>query len=503
VPSRSQPRQTARSRHSGAGDPAAHRIAIVGRPNVGKSTLFNRLTGTRAALVSDLPGLTRDRREGEASIAGHAVTIVDTAGLEDAAEGSIPARMREQSEQAIRDADLVLFVIDARSGIVPEDRLFARIARQSGKPVVLAANKCEGRVAESGFYEAFELGLGDPVAVSAEHGDGIGALEGDMLAALGLEGRREGSRRSGRRGRKERIDREQEELSARDEAQKSDATEQEADPGSEAAPVRVAIVGRPNAGKSTLVNTILGEERMLTGPEPGLTRDAVSTDLDWQGRTIRLFDTAGLRRKARITETAEKLAAGDAIRAIRFAEVVVLLVDPERALEQQDLVIGNRVLEEGRALVIAVNKWDAVEEKQKVLGSIRETVKETFADAAGITVVTVSALSGRGVDKLMQAVLDAHAVWNRRIGTSALNRWLAEALARHTPHAARGRPIRIRFITQPSSRPPTFVAFCSLPDALPKSYVRYLVNSLREAFDMPGTPIRFNLRKGDNPYAGG
>ena len=240
---------------------------------------------------------------------------------------------------------------------------------------------------------------------------------------------------------------------------------------------------------------------MLTGPEPGLTRDAVASDLDWQGRTIRLFDTAGLRRKARISETAEKLAAGDAIRAIRFAEVVVLLIDPDRALEQQDLVIGNRVLEEGRALVIAVNKWDAVEAKQKLLGDIRATVAETFADAAGITIVTVSALSGRGIDKLMQAVLDAHAVWNRRIGTSALNRWLQEALDRHTPPAARGRRVRIRYMTQPSTRPPTFVAFCSVPDALPNSYVRYLVNSLREAFDLPGTPIRFNLRKGDNPFA--
>ena len=466
------------------------RIAIVGRPNVGKSTLFNRLTGTRAALVSDLPGLTRDRRDGEVELGGHRLVIVDTAGLEDAAGGTIPARMRAQSEAAIARADLILFVIDARAGIVPADEVFARSARQSGKPVVLVANKCEGRVGAGGVLEAFELGLGEPVAVSAEHGEGMGDLEREMLAALGLEARRTASRR--RRGRE------------RDDGADADAagggTETVETPGPSAA-VRVAIVGRPNAGKSTLVNTILGEERMLTGPEPGLTRDAVSTDLDWQGRVIRLFDTAGLRRKARISETAEKLAASDAIRAIRFAEVVVLLIDPERALEQQDLVIGNRVLEEGRALVIAVNKWDAVEEKQKRLRDIRETVKETFADAAGITVLPVSALSGRGVDKLMQAILDAHAVWNRRIGTAALNRWLQQALDRHTPPAARGRRVRIRYMTQPSTRPPTFVAFCSVPDALPRSYVRYLVNSLREAFDLPGTPIRLNLRKGDNPYA--
>lgn len=465
-------------------------VAIVGRPNVGKSTLFNRLTGRRTALVSDLPGLTRDRREEEASIRGNTITLVDTAGLEEAAEGSIPSRMREQSEAAIRRADAILFVIDARAGLVPSDKEFARIARASGKPVILVANKCEGRAAEAGFNEAFALGLGAPVAVSAEHGEGIGDLENELLGALGLESKATPSRRRRR---------------AAEEAATADAPAPE--DGDEAAapgplqPIRVAIVGRPNAGKSTLVNTILGEERMLTGPEPGLTRDSISTDLEWEGRPVRLFDTAGLRRKARISETAEKLAASDAIRAIRFAEVVVLLIEPARALEQQDLVIANRVLEEGRALVIGINKWDAVEDHQKLLRDIRETVAQTFADAAGVSVIPVSALSGRGVDKLMRAVVEAHAVWNRRIGTSALNRWLQEALARHTPPASRGRRIRIRFMTQPSTRPPTFVAFCSQPEGLPKSYVRYLVNSLRDAFDMPGTPIRFNLRKGDNPYA--
>jgi GTPase len=465
-------------------------VAIVGRPNVGKSTLFNRLTGGRTALVSDLPGLTRDRREETAGIRGNDIALVDTAGLEEAAEGSIPSRMRDQSEAAIRKADLILFVIDARAGLVPSDKAFARIARASGKPVILVANKCEGRAAEAGFHEAFELGLGVPVAISAEHGEGIGDLEHEILEALGLSARQAPARRRRRDA----------DETAPVGGQVGEAPTEQDRP---AQPIRVAIVGRPNAGKSTLVNTILGEERMLTGPEPGLTRDAISTDLQWEGRTIRLFDTAGLRRKARISETAEKLAASDAIRAIRFAEVVVLLVEPARALEQQDLVIANRVLEEGRALVIAINKWDAVEDRQKLLRDIRETVAETFADATGVSVMPVSALSGRGVDKLMRAVIDAHAVWNRRVGTSALNRWLQEALSRHTPPASRGRRIRIRFMTQPSTRPPTFVAFCSQPEGLPKSYIRYLVNSLREAFDLPGTPIRFNLRKGDNPYAKG
>ena len=460
-------------------------IAIVGRPNVGKSTLYNRLTGTRAALVSDLPGLTRDRRQGDADLGGNRVVLVDTAGLEDAAEGSIPARMRDQSQSAITRADLVLFVIDAKAGVVPADTAFARIARASGKPVVLVANKSEGRAAEAGFYEAFALGLGAPIAISAEHGEGLGDLEAEILSALGLEAKYAPRRRR----------------SAEPAALDETPEDEDFAKALSSAPVRVCIVGRPNAGKSTLVNTILGEERMLTGPEPGLTRDSVSTDFTWQGRAIRLFDTAGLRRKARISEAAEQLSASDAIRAIRFAEVVVLLLDSERALEQQDLTIGNRVIEEGRGLVLAVNKWDLVEDKQKLLKDIRERVDETFTEATGVKIVTVSALSGRGVDGVMKAVVEAHAIWNRRVSTAALNRWLKDAVTRHTPPAAAGRRIRIRFMTQPSTRPPTFVAFCSRPDGLPKSYLRYLINSLREAFDLPGTPIRLYLRKGENPYA--
>jgi GTP-binding protein len=449
-------------------------IAIIGRPNVGKSTLFNRLTGKRAALVSDMPGLTRDRREGEAELAGNAVTLVDTAGLEEAKRGSIAERMRQQTETALKEADLVLFLIDAREGVTASDKVFAQSVRASGRPVIVVANKCEGRGGEAGFYAAFELGFGEPVAVSAEHGEGLGELTADMLAALGLQpvARERGAR----------------------------AKEVAHEAGS-ARPIRVAIVGRPNAGKSTLVNALLGEERMITGPEPGLTRDAVASDLEWSGRPVRLYDTAGLRRKAKVTDLAEKLGASDAIRAIRFAEVVVVLIDAERPFEHQDLTIADLATEEGRALVIAVNKWDLVEDKQKTLKELRETLAQRLSQVPGVALVPISAVGGRGLDKLSSAVLAAYDTWNRRVATADLNRWLEEALARHAPPAARGRRIKIRFMTQPSARPPTFVAFCSQPEALPKSYLRYLTNSLREAFDLPGVPLRLNLRKGDNPYA--
>ena len=450
-------------------------VVIVGRPNVGKSTLFNRLIGKRTALVSDMPGLTRDRREGEALLLDQHVMLVDTAGLEEAKRGSIAQRMRQQSEAALRDADLVLFMIDARDGLTPADQVFARMVRASGRPAIVVANKCEGRAGEDGFYAAFELGFGDPVAISAEHGEGLGELVGEMMSALGLTaGTMDKDRDKGSKSKAELdIDR----------------------------PIRVAIVGRPNAGKSTLVNALLGEERMITGPEPGLTRDAVPSDLEWSGRRVRLYDTAGLRRKAKVTELAEKLGASDAIRAIRFAEVVVLIVDAERSLEHQDLTIGDLVTQEGRALVIAVNKWDLVEDKQKTQKELRTTLAQRLSQVPGVALVPISALSGRGIKRLMEAVLEAYDVWNSRVPTADLNRWLEHALARHAPPAVAGRRIRLRFMTQPSARPPTFVAFCSRPEALPKSYVRYLTNSLREAFDLPGVPIRFNLRKGENPYA--
>ena len=455
-------------------------VAIVGRPNVGKSTLFNRLTGTRAALVSDLPGLTRDRREGIADLFDTKIRLIDTAGLEEARQGSIADRMRKQSEQAIAVADLVLFVIDSRDGVTAADSAFARIARHSGKPVVLVANKAEGRQGADGILDAFSLGLGEPIAISAEHGEGIGDLAADIIAALGLQ--MPAPTKKKRRG---------------DDADSAEAPEKP----ERVKPIRVAIVGRPNAGKSTLVNALLGEDRMITGPEPGLTRDSVSSDLDYKGRLIRLFDTAGLRRKAKITEAAEKLSASDAVRAIRFAEVVVLLIDAERPFEHQDLTIGHRVTEEGRALVIAINKWDLVSEKQKTLRALKDTVEESLAQVPGVSLVTISARSESGLDQLMAAVVKTHATWNKRVSTPRLNRWLDEALQRHSPPASHGRRIKIRYITQPSTRPPTFVAFCQRADALPQSYVKYLTNSLREAFDLPGVPIRFSLRKGDNPFA--
>ncbi len=446
-------------------------IAIVGRPNVGKSTLFNRLTARRTALVSDMPGLTRDRREGEAVLGGHRVTLIDTAGLEEAAPASIAGRMRAQSETAIAKADLVLFVLDAREGVVPTDAAFAQVVREAGRPVVLVANKSEGRAGADGFYEAFRLGLGEPVAISAEHGEGIGELVETLLAALGLEA-------AAKRG--------------------GDTAGAEADAA--ARPIRVAIVGRPNSGKSTLVNALLGEERMITGPEPGLTRDAVATDFLWNGRPVRLFDTAGLRRKARITETAEKLSASDSVRAIRFAEVVVVLMDAQHPLEHQDLTIADLVEQEGRAMVVAVNKWDLVADKQRSLKALRDALGERLAQVPDVPLVTLSALSGRGLDRLEAAVLAAYERWNRRVPTPHLNRWLAEALERHTPPAVSGRRVKLRYMTQPSARPPTFVAFCTRPEALPKAYLRYLTNSLRETFDLPGVPIRLKLRKGDNPY---
>ena len=447
-------------------------VAIVGRPNVGKSTLFNRLVGRRLALVDDQPGLTRDRREAEVVLEGCPLTLIDTAGLESGDDGLTP-RMRLQTEAAIEQAELVLFIIDSRTGVTAADEIFADLVRKHGKTVVLAANKSEGRAAEPGYYEAFSLGLGEPFATSAEHGLGIG----DVIDAIAEAYR-----------------------SAQEEAAADGGTE-EGEPDEDGVyPLRIAIAGRPNVGKSTLVNALLGEDRMITGPEAGITRDAIASEIAWGSRRLRVFDTAGLRRKARIDARAEVLSVGDTLRAIKFAEVVVLLLDAEKPFEKQDLQIADLAAREGRALVIAINKWDLVSEKQARLAELREMCQRLLPQVRGVSLVTLSAQSGKGVDRLMDAVLAADAVWNRRLPTAALNDWLAAMIDAHAPPAVSGRRLKIRYMTQANARPPTFIAFCSQPKALPDSYVRYLVNGLRESFDLPGVPIRFNLRKGNNPY---
>jgi GTP-binding protein len=436
-------------------------VAILGRPNVGKSTLFNRLVGRRLALVDDTPGVTRDRREGEGRIAGLTFRVVDTAGLEEAAPGSLAGRMQEQTERAFADADVALLVIDAREGITAVDRHFADWLRRSGKPVVLLANKAEGRAVLPAIGEAYRLGLGDPVPVSAEHGEGLG----------GLYERLEPFSRSG-----------------------------ETQPGGSGKPLQLAIVGRPNVGKSTLVNRVIGEERMLTGPEAGITRDAIAVDWMWHGHPMRLVDTAGLRRKPRVEGKLEQLSVGDALRSIRFAETVILVTDALQPLERQDLTIARLVENEGRALVLALNKWDLVDEPAALLKHLRERVSVSLPQLQGVAVVPVSGLTGFGLDALMKAIAAAGEVWNRRVATADLNRWLATVQQRHPPPLVAGRRLRLRYVTQVNTRPPTFALFASKPSELPASYQRYLVNALRREFDLPGTPIRMMLRKGKNPY---
>jgi GTP-binding protein len=450
-------------------------VAIVGRPNVGKSTLFNRLVGKRLALVDDLPGVTRDRREGRAQLGDLAFTAIDTAGLEEAAPESLISRMQGQTEAAISAADAVLFLIDARAGATPADRAFADLVRKSGKPAILVANKSEGSAGEAGVLEAYELGLGEPIAISAEHGEGLADLYAGLRAALP----------------------DATALAAEVEPRGGDIEQKTA----ERKPIRIAVVGRPNCGKSTLVNRLLGEERLLTGPEAGITRDAIAVDLIWHDQPFRVHDTAGLRRRARVEEKLEKLSVADALNAVRFAEVVVLLMDAQAPFEEQDLRIADLIEREGRALVIGVNKWDRVEPRPGTIKQLREETDHRLPQVKGVPVVAVSGLTGAGLDRLMQAVVDAHAVWNRRVGTSALNRWIAEVVAAHPPPAVSGRRIRLDYITQPKSRPPSFVLFTSRADALPDAYRRYLVNSLRETFDLPGTPIRLALREKKNPYA--
>jgi GTP-binding protein len=445
-------------------------VAIVGRPNVGKSTLFNRLVGRRLALVDDRPGVTRDRREGDAQLGDLVFKVIDTAGLEDAERDSLSARMQAHTAAAIAQADAILFLIDARAGATASDRVFANLVRKSGKHAILVANKSEGSAGEAGALEAYALGLGDPVAISAEHGEGLAELYEVLRAVL-----------------PEPI------------AEPKD----EQDPGAapERASIRIAIVGRPNTGKSTLINRLLGEERLLTGPEAGITRDAIAVELDWRGQQFRVHDTAGLRRRSRIDEKLEKLSVADALNAIRFAEVVIVLVDAQAPFEEQDIRIADLVEREGRAIVIAVNKWDLVTAESGAMGRLRNTVDRLLPQIKGVGIAVLSAKTGQGLERLMSAVVEAHAVWNRRVPTAALNRFLPAATSANPPPALRGRRLRLDYMTQPKSRPPTFVLFGSRTSALPDAYRRYLVNGLRERFDLPGTPIRLTLRTKSNPYA--
>lgn len=462
------------------------KLAIVGRPNVGKSTLFNRLVGRKLALVDDTPGVTRDRREGEGKLGDLEFTVVDTAGLEEAKGDALEARMRQQTDLAIAEADLCLLLIDARAGVTPLDRHFAQLLRRSDAPVVLAANKCEGNAAHDGLVEAYELGLGTPIALSAEHGQGLGDLY-DLLQPL-VQAVQEG----------EIADTITEEAEFDEEADFDPETPFEPDLE---APLRIAVVGRPNVGKSTLINQLLGEDRMLTGPEAGITRDAIGVEWQWRGRKVKLFDTAGMRKRARVTEKLEKLSVADTLRAIRFAEVVVLMIDATIPFEKQDLHIADLVEQEGRGLVVAVNKWDLIEDGQAVMADLTEKLGRLLPQIRGVPIITFSALAGKGTDKLMPRIEEVHTVWNSRVSTGKLNRWLEGAVGRHPPPAASGRRVSLKYITQVKSRPPTFAIFSSRAEEVPPSYKRYLINSMRETFGLPGVPIRIFMRKTKNPYA--
>ncbi|MCU4651933.1 ribosome biogenesis GTPase Der [Roseibacterium sp. SDUM158016] len=461
-------------------------LAIVGRPNVGKSTLFNRLVGRKLALVDDQPGVTRDLREGQARLGPLNFTVVDTAGLEDATDDSLQGRMRRLTERAVSMADASLFLIDARAGLTANDRVFAEILRRSGRPVILAANKAEGRAADAGLIEAWELGLGEPLALSAEHGEGMGELAA-ILAPL-IE---------------ETEARAPEPDEPETDVDVSDDTEDEGPrPITVDRPLRIAVIGRPNAGKSTLINRILGEERLLTGPEAGITRDAIAVPVTWDGTPMRIFDTAGMRKRAKVQEKLEKLSVADGLRAVKFAEVVVVLLDAAIPFETQDLRIADLAEREGRAVVVAVNKWDLEDEKQEKLKALRDGFETLLPQLKGAPLVTVSAITGKGIDRLHAAIIKAHETWNRRVTTAQLNRWLAAMTEAHPPPAPGGRRIKLRYMTQAKTRPPGFVVMCSHPDKVPASYTRYLVNGLRADFDMPGTPIRLWMRSqaDQNPY---
>ena len=467
-------------------------IAIVGRPNVGKSTLFNRLTGRQHAIVDNQPGVTRDRREGDATLAGMSFRLVDTAGLEQAKEGTLAARMRAQSERAIELADIILMVIDARAGLLQDDHFFARQLRRADRPVILLANKCEGKQGSLGAAEAWELGLGVPVPVSAAHGEGLVDLHDSILEEadkLGLTAVLFGE------------EEEPEEDVVPDEIIDDEDGPEMWVEGDDEAPLSLAIIGRPNMGKSTLVNTLLDEDRLLTGPEAGITRDSIALPFSYMGRDFKLVDTAGIRRQARVIDQVERLMVNDAERAIQYAQVCVLMLDGRQPPHKQDMAIARHVANEGRALVIAVNMWDAVEDKQAALTQIHDRLESSLAQLRGIPVIPISGMHGKGIEKLFKAILAIQRVWNTRISTGRLNRWLEPMLEAHPPPLVQGRRLRIRYMTQVKSRPPTFALFVSRPADLPEHYLRYLIGGLRQDFGLDGIPVRMVMRKGNNPYA--
>jgi len=464
-------------------------LAIVGRPNVGKSTLFNRLVGKKLALVDDQPGVTRDLREGDAKIFDLRFTVIDTAGLEDVTDDSLQGRMRRLTERAVEMADVCLFLVDGRAGITASDEVFADILRRKNARVILGVNKAEGAAGDAGALEAWSLGLGEPIRLSAEHGEGI-----DDLYRILLPFREEFAEREAENAPETEVD-----IVEGEGDEEADLT---AHHPTAKKPLQIAVIGRPNAGKSTLINKIIGEDRLLTGPEAGITRDAISVRADWMGTPIRIFDTAGMRKKARVTEKLEKLSVADGLRAVRFAEVVVVLLDVEIPFEVQDLRIADFAETEGRAVVVAVNKWDLEDEKQEKLAELKEMFERLLPQLRGAPLITVSAKTGRGLDRLHDAIRRAHDIWNKRITTARLNSWLGAMTEAHPPPAPGGHRIKLRYMTQVKARPPGFVVMCSRPDEMPDSYKRYLVNGLRDHFEMPGTPIRIMFRsQGDkNPF---